>query len=466
MHAPLAVTPPQHSDAPDLAELDAARDQDRRHTRVIAAQLLESDPAALGPVLGTRFPSRELSALAIMIGRCAEDYVGADQQVRGMGSVEGQTVAVHWQHLSPRQALRINFTPRSIWFRNSVRAAVAYSAAVALVYALGVGHAFWVLLGVLAAMKFDASGTARTSKQLLLGTLVGVVLGVGVVALTQDAPVALWVLLPISVGLAAYTPGAVSLTVGQASFAVFVIVLFGILTPDKFKTAELRLIDVMLGIVVAIAASTMLWPHGAKHLVNTELVKSISLVADTFLISLGLLDRRTSDEQFHRSASAAQAELAKSLENFDLALAQKIPGGLEVDAWVRSHGLATEVVLNADRVRFIALRQEAGVGADAAIDALIASAHAVLAAMTGTVRYLLAESPVAVPAQMSLQETQQALEQYLRTLSNTRSGGLSESDQLETAISLAWSLAAIDHLNVGVAKLAHPSREATSASFV
>ena len=160
--------------------------------------------------------------------------------------------------------LRAQLHPGSVWFRNSLRAALALSIAVLIAKAADLDHAFWVVLGVLSALRSNALSTSATVLQALSGTVLGfVVVSVGILVWGGDATVA-WIILPITVFLAAYTPTAVHYVIGQASFTLFVVVLFNLLEPAGFQTGIIRVEDIAIGGAVAIVVGLLFWPRGTK----------------------------------------------------------------------------------------------------------------------------------------------------------------------------------------------------------
>ena len=85
-----------------------------------------------------------------------------------------------------------HLTARSVWFRNSLRGAVALAIAVAVAEATTVQHGFWVVLGTLSVLRSNALGTGSTAVRAVVGTALGFVLGSAIlVALSthDDVPV-------------------------------------------------------------------------------------------------------------------------------------------------------------------------------------------------------------------------------------------------------------------------------------
>src|SRR6516162_7823846 len=96
-------------------------------------------------------------------------------------AVHAQTIAVAAGRLggligAARLAAR-HADPRSVWFRSSLRGAVALAAAVLVADLLDVQHGFWVVLGTLSVLRTNAAATGATVLRALAGTVVGFAIG-------------------------------------------------------------------------------------------------------------------------------------------------------------------------------------------------------------------------------------------------------------------------------------------------
>lgn len=160
---------------------------------------------------------------------------------------------------------------RSVWFLNSLRAAVALAAAVAVADASGVQHAFWVVLGTLSVLRTNAAATGSTALRALGGTVVGFVVGAALLIGIGTHPGALWAVFPVAVLVAAYAPGTTPFLVGQAAFTVTVVVVFNLLAPVGWTIGLLRIEDVAIGCGVSLAVGVLLWPRGASSVVGDDL---------------------------------------------------------------------------------------------------------------------------------------------------------------------------------------------------
>ena len=206
---------------------------------------------------------------------------------------------------------------RSVWFLNSLRGSLALAAAVLVADISGVQHGFWVVLGTLSVLRSNAASTESTALRALGGTLIGFVLGALLLLGIGTSTPALWAALPIAVAVAAYAPGALPFTFGQAAFTVVVLVLFNLLAPAGWRVGLLRIEDVAIGCLVSLVVGVLFWPRGAASVVGDDL-------ADAFRRGAAYLTQSvdwalgTRDERPDAGAAAATAgiRLDEALRGF------------------------------------------------------------------------------------------------------------------------------------------------------
>src|SRR5712691_8847269 len=160
---------------------------------------------------------------------------------------------------------------RSVWFVNSLRGSLALAAAVLVADVSGVQHGFWVVLGTLSVLRTNAATTESTALRALGGTVIGFVAGALPLLGIGTSPAALWAALPIALAVAAYAPGALPFTIGQAAFTVVVLVLFNLLAAAGWKVGLLRIEDVAIGCLVSLVVGVLFWPRGAASVVGDDL---------------------------------------------------------------------------------------------------------------------------------------------------------------------------------------------------
>ncbi len=147
-------------------------------------------------------------------------------------------------------------------FRHALRAAVAITAAVAMVRNLGLSHALWVPITVLVVMRPSLGGTLQISWKRMVGTLVGAVAGILLAYLPlPGAGVA--VLAFVMLFLMFYFKGRDYLIFTVFLTADLVLVLSAAF-PHTWQSGAERLLDTFLGIAIGLAASFLVWPNFAR----------------------------------------------------------------------------------------------------------------------------------------------------------------------------------------------------------
>jgi uncharacterized membrane protein YccC len=167
--------------------------------------------------------------------------------------------------LRTARTLRTHLEPSSTILHRSARVAVGLAISVLLARTLGLGHAFWVVLGTLSVLRSNALATGRTTVQALAGSVIGFAAGGLFAALAGNDPVLMWVAMPIAIFLASYAASAVGFVAGQAAFTVTVIIIFNLITPVGWQVGLVRIEDVAVGTGVSIVVGILLWPRGARR---------------------------------------------------------------------------------------------------------------------------------------------------------------------------------------------------------
>jgi uncharacterized membrane protein YccC len=270
----------RHAVSPDLDALIAARHAHRAaFTEATGAAVAANMPtASIVAGIEAIFPLRVLSFVVLSMATDAIVITGraarVDQDDFGVAEPTAAEGALH----HARRALAPHLARRSVWLRNSLRAGVALALSVLVAKVGDLGHAFWVVLATLTVLRSNVATTGSTVVDAILGTFAGFVLA-SVLMLTVGAhAAALWVALPLAVFLAAYAPAAISLAAGQAMFALLVVLLFNLIVPEGWEAGAVRLEAVVVGALVALAASLIMWPKGATAALRTEVAAHVRAV--------------------------------------------------------------------------------------------------------------------------------------------------------------------------------------------
>jgi uncharacterized membrane protein YccC len=300
---------------PDLAAVDRDRVTYREALdRWAAGRLRAGEPAdsMLDGLSGGVAP-RLLAHTALAIAVDATVVAGLDVD-------HAPSPLPHWNAPQPGPApwlqrvtgtLHMHLRPSSVWFRNSLRAALALGVAVLVARITRVDHSFWVVLGTLSVLRSNALGTGRTALLAIVGTVVGFAIAAVLTLAVGTNEVGLWITLPIVAFLAAYVPTVVSFLVGQAAFTLFVITLFDLLQPQGWRLGLVRLEDVALGIGVSLVVAVLLWPRGARGQLRSALAAMYRAEATCLDAAFGYLLGRRSEQEVDASRRAAGAEVER-----------------------------------------------------------------------------------------------------------------------------------------------------------
>ncbi|MGB0121343.1 MAG: FUSC family protein [Solirubrobacterales bacterium] len=213
-----------------------------------------------------------------------------------------------------------HISPRSAWFRNSIRGGVGIALAVLVAQLVNADNAFWVVLGTLSVLRSNAIGTEGSIVSALRGTVVGIVIGSAVIALIGEHQYLLWVALPLTVLVAAYASAAISFAAGQAAFSVLVMVLFNLIAPIGVEVGLVRIIDVGIGCAVSLAVGLLLWPRGARELVRYSLADAYESASRLVSNRVRAAIKGETSDRF----DPARNEAVAATDRLDAALRQRL----------------------------------------------------------------------------------------------------------------------------------------------
>jgi uncharacterized membrane protein YccC len=256
----------------DRADLEAALIQLRSVARgryredIVAILGARDDAVALGRQLLNR---RTIAATIGATGRVIAAAAAADARpvwARALGRRLPPTTAT--DRLIPETAAVTSTTSgflsgRSVALRNSLRTGLGLALAVAVTHLFPVEHGFWVVLGALSVLRSSALTTGTTMLRAVLGTGIGFVLGAILIGVVGVDPAVLWILMPVVVFGSAFVPEIASFTAGQAAFTMMVLIFFNLIVPTGWSVGLIRVEDVVVGALVGVMVSLLLWPRGA-----------------------------------------------------------------------------------------------------------------------------------------------------------------------------------------------------------
>lgn len=329
-------------DTIDLEPLLAARRASYRQLESEVGHGLESNDPEANTEVSSHFSLRLASLLTVAAGTDAKLSLGTRMDDPRVSSGVADITLPRWQS-DPRQMLLAQLNPTSPWFRNSARQAVAIGMSLLVAMATGVSHGFWVVLGTISSLRFDAVGTGRTVRDAFVGTALGFVAGSLVLHYLAGSP-ALWLMLPPLAFLAAYTRSIRGLWLSQFAFTLLVITALAAMAPEEHGIAAVRLIDVSLGLAISLLCSLLLWPRGVLPAVRESLIAAINS-STSFLLSAvdRMVGGAVSDDDLEQRSAHNWRSQERAAETFDLALIQRTPEDIPRRTWVRAVGASRHV---------------------------------------------------------------------------------------------------------------------------
>lgn len=167
-----------------------------------------------------------------------------------------------------------NLNMQSVHFRYALRVAVAAMVAMAIGLAMGhapvvrtldpgmAGHSYWIILTVLIIMKPGFALTRQRNGWRLMGTLLGCGLALILFALVKNQAVFLLMLVVCSI--LGYALVQVNYTLSALANTTLVLLVFHLLIPGSNAVVGERLIDTLIGSVLALGCSYIL-PAWERH---------------------------------------------------------------------------------------------------------------------------------------------------------------------------------------------------------
>ncbi|MEZ5143617.1 MAG: FUSC family protein [Acidimicrobiales bacterium] len=398
-----------------LVTLDARRDE---HLTTLEAELRRArldgeEPETILTTIDEAFPLRVLSFAALTVVANAAVAAGAEVDTSSLRVVPRvpraglrSAVAGSWA------ILRSHLRPDAVWFRNSLRAAVALALAAAVAQLLELDNAYWVVLGTVSVLRSNVVSTGRTAVQSISGNALGVAVTLVLIGLSGGATWVQWVVMVAAIFLAAYTPVAVSYVVGQASFAVMVVVLFTLLRPGAEGGGWIRLVDVAIGVSVSVVVALVFWPRGAALTLRRSVASflhadatAIDQVTHELLEPAGAGAVAGADDAVAEPRRAVgdvteglEAQRRETDEAFRQYLTERGAKRVGVGQWAALVGLAAALLLAADALQ----RQTRGrlrvVASDGSADAVVLGAWSARVRAIDELATQMTEAPGAVPS--------------------------------------------------------------------
>lgn len=182
------------------------------------------------------------------------------------------------------QSLRNNLTLDSSVFRHSARVAIAMMLGYFLTLLFPAGHhSYWVLLTISVIMKPAFSLTRQRNFERITGTIAGGLIGLVIILLVPDKTVQFVFMVLFMLGT--YSAQRVNYIVMVICVTPFVLILFNFLGAGYADVIQERLLDTILGGIIALTTSYLLFPQWE----SAQLSKPIQAILQANIRYLQLL---------------------------------------------------------------------------------------------------------------------------------------------------------------------------------
>ena len=226
------------------------------------------------------FRAQELGSAASLVGANIDLAAAADRR-SWIDAIVGVQPGITTSRVgSARERAAAHVDPHSVWLHNSVRGAVGLATAVFVAEKSGLQHSFWVILGALSVLRSNALNTGQNALRAILGTVVGFLIGAGILVLVGSNDSLLWFLLPLALLVAGFAPTAISFAAGQAGFTLALVILFNLLQPAGWRVGLYRVEDIAIGCTVSVGVGLLFWPRGATAALSSALGQAYVLSAN------------------------------------------------------------------------------------------------------------------------------------------------------------------------------------------
>ncbi|HKP42334.1 FUSC family protein [Mycobacterium sp.] len=321
--AAVLVSPNVTQRAAGAVDLNAALTELRviaqgRYRDDIVEILNEGDDDAAVAVGRKLLGRRTFSATVGVTGRLIRNAAAADARpvwARVLGRRLPETGTADWvmpETVAVAAITKGFFATRAVVLRNSFRTGFGLAVAVAVTHLFPVQHGFWVVLAAMSVLRSSALTTGTRVLRAVTGTVIGFLLGVVVIELVGVDPIVMWMLLPVVAFGSAFVPEVASFIAGQAAFTMMVLINFNLIVPTGWSVGLIRVEDVLVGALVGVIVSMLLWPRGATALVSKAIANARTVGATFLKAAVRRVTRGASEEATDRVIALSHSALEAS----------------------------------------------------------------------------------------------------------------------------------------------------------
>lgn len=200
----------------------------------------------------------------------------------------------------------------STLFRHSLRLSIAMLFAYSLGVIFEIQNAYWILLTIIVIMRPSYGLTKERSKDRIIGTIIGAVIAIGIVLLTQNK--ILYAILSLVTLVFAFALIQQNYKSAAALITISIVFVYSFINPKALEVIQYRVIDTCIGAIIAVVANYSLLP--SWEVFNLKQVLSKALKANkAYLLATQDLYKNPDDTLLTYNLARKEAFLAISQLN-------------------------------------------------------------------------------------------------------------------------------------------------------
>ncbi len=173
----------------------------------------------------------------------------------------------------PWSTLQNNLSFSSTIFRHSLRLTMTIFAGIVIGHLISVEKVYWILLTIVVILRPGYGLTKQRSYERIIGTVLGGFIAFGIISVVQD-PYVISGFAIVSM-LLGFTFTQTNYKVGATFVTIYVVFIYAMLTPNVRDVVQFRIMDTLVGAILAFGANYLLWPSWEFLNVRVFLKKSI-----------------------------------------------------------------------------------------------------------------------------------------------------------------------------------------------
>jgi uncharacterized membrane protein YccC len=217
------------------------------------------------------------------------------------------------------ETLRASLTLNSLAMRHALRVAIVTAVAVLLTRLLNLPRGYWVTITALIILQPYAGATLIKGLQRFVGTVAGALLTVALVAVIQDSRGLLVAVFVLAATCVAF------LRVNYLIYSVFLtptFVLLAEMSAGDWHLAQLRVVNTLIGGVLGLAGSLLLWPSSERERFPELASKALRAAAAHLRVVAAMWN--TTDDESSVALAAARREAALATTNAEASLERMV----------------------------------------------------------------------------------------------------------------------------------------------